>query len=341
MKRVLLIMLLGMLVVAAAACGGSTDTGTNGEEEQQGQGNQSESATPEVPADFTFGAATVGGFWYTLAGAMGEEIQKIFPESSVTVVEGGSVANLLGLGDGSFVIAFSNGQTIPEALNGLKAFEEPIANFGTIATMYPNVMQFVVRADSDIYTIEDLKGKRVSPGIRGYSGEIAFQQILDIHGMSYDDLAAVEYVGTADAANLIRDGHIDAFAGMLVAPASTFQELDTTIGIRLISLEESTIQALGEINEGYLPYTVEAETYANFKEDAQTVASYTVLLASTDLLSEEAGYELTKMIFEQQERWATLSNDLKDFNAKYSVEHNIGPYHPGAEKYYRELGLIE
>src|SRR5699024_1992319 len=97
-----------------------------------------------------------------------------------------------------------------------------IDNFSTIATMYPNPVQLIVREDSDIETVEDLEGKKVSPGIKGYSGEIAFQRILDIKGMSYDDLDGIEYIGTEDAAELLRDNHIDAWIGNLAAPAATW-----------------------------------------------------------------------------------------------------------------------
>src|SRR5699024_9876801 len=152
--------------------------------------------------------------------------------------------------------------------------------------------------DSDIETVEDLEGKKVSPGIKGYSGEIAFQRILDIKGMSYDDLDDIEYIGTEDAAELLRDNHIDAWIGNLAAPAATWQELDTTVGIRKISLDEETIDKLYEYNPSYFTYTMEAGTYPNQEEDVETVAPPTVLLDNNDTMPEDAVYELTKMVVE-------------------------------------------
>ncbi|WP_087972355.1 TAXI family TRAP transporter solute-binding subunit [Oceanobacillus rekensis] len=324
-------LLVGFIALTLVLIGCSSDE----------DGESTSDAESGVPAEITFGSATVGGFWYTLSGAMADVMTDVFPDSSTTIVEGGSVSNLLGLGQGAYHVGFSNGQTVPEALNGIAAFDEPIENVSTVATLYPNVFHIVVRADSDIYTVEDLKGKTVSPGIKGYSGELAFMDILELSGMSYDDLGGVEYIGTSDGADLLRDGHIDAITGMLSAPVSTFQELDTTLGIRLIPLDDEIITALNEKNEGYLDYTIEAGSYPNQKENVGTVAGYTVLLVNDDLMSEEAVYDLTKMLFENRDTWETISTIMSDFNPEYSVENNVGNLHPGAERYYKEVGALK
>ncbi|PKR78173.1 hypothetical protein CEY16_08140 [Halalkalibacillus sediminis] len=352
MKKVsFLLVLLMSLMLLVVGCvseggdesGGETDSdSSSGEEEEEADvETEVEPTDVETPDEFTFGAATVGGFWYTLAGAMSDAMSDKFEGTSTTVVEGGSVSNLLGLGEGTFHIGFSNGQTVPEALNGEKAFDEPIENVSTLATLYPNVFHIAVREDSDIYSVEDLEGKTVSPGIKGYSGELAFQEILELNGMSYDSLDGIEYIGTADGADLLRDGHIDAIAGMLAAPVSTFQELDTTVGIRLIPLSEETVTSLNDANEGYLPFSIEEGTYPNTEEAVNTVAGYTVLLANDDMISEDVAYELTKMVVENQGAWANISNVMSEFNAEFSVENNVGNLHPGAEKYYKEVGALE
>ncbi|WP_077211064.1 TAXI family TRAP transporter solute-binding subunit [Bacillus dakarensis] len=332
MKKILVVV-MSVFLLMLAACSSSEEAGNTG--------GDSGAAPDGPPRDMAFGSATVGGFWYTLSGAMSEKMKNVYPDSSVTIVEGGSVSNLLGLANGTFALGFSNGQTVPEALNGINAFEEPVTNVSTVATLYPNVMHIAVRADSDIYTVEDLKGKKVSPGIKGYSGELAFIDILEAVGMSYDDLGGIEYIGTADAADLMRDGHIDAIAGMLSAPVSTYQELDTTLGIRLIPLDEEVITKLHEKNEGYLEFTIEGGTYENIKEDIPTVAGYSVLLVNDDLMDEETVYQLTKMVVEEADTWKTISSVMNDFNAEYSVKNNVGKLHPGAERYYKEVGALE
>lgn len=324
-----LLLLVGLLIGCNAQSSGSGgDSGSNSD-----GGNMQTS-------NFNFGAATQGGFWYALGGAYANEIEKAVNGSSVTVIEGGSISNLKGIESGKFHMGFSNGQTVPEALNGKNSFKKEAENIEWAATLYPNVFHIVVPEDSDIKSVEDLKGKNVSPGIKGYSGELAFQQILDINGMSYDDLGKVEYVGTADGASLLRDGHIDAIVGMISAPVSTFQELDTTFGIRLIPLKDETIAEMKESNEGFNQYTIEGGVYENIETDTNTVAANTVFMVNKDL-NEDTVYTLTKTLFENKKKWVSLNKMMESFNEEYSVENRIGPMHPGAEKYYKEAGLLE
>ncbi len=289
----------------------------------------------------TFGAATVGGFWYVLAGAYGDALNK-YNGTVVNVIQGGSIANIKGLDQDMFQMGFSNGQTVPEALEGKTAFPKPVETIATIAGLYQNVFFVVVPGNSDIKTIKDLKGKVISPGIKGYSGELAFQSILKANGMSYDDLGKVQYVGTSDGANLMRDGHVDALLGMLNQPNSSIQELDSTLrgGIRLIPLDESTIKALQKENPGYLNYTIKSGTYQTVKEDIPTVSASTQLLVRKDL-PEDFVYDATKVLIENEKNWKQLSTTMKDFDGKLAVESAVGPMHPGAVKYYKEKGLMK
>ncbi|ARK20935.1 TAXI family TRAP transporter solute-binding subunit [Sporosarcina ureae] len=326
-----LVLLLSLMLLLAAC--GSEDSSEKSSTKGEGASG--------TPSEFTFGSATVGGFWYTLSGAMSEKMQDVFPGSSVTIVEGGSISNILGMNEGIYAMGLTNAPNVLEAQEGKEPFEKKIDNVSTIATLYPNVFHIAVREDSDIYTVEDLKGKKVSPGVKGYSAELAFIEILKASGLSYEDLKGIEYIGTADAGDLLRDGHIDAIANLLAAPVSTYQELDTTLGIRLIPLEDDVIKKVQEENQAYLNHTIEAGTYKNIKEDIPTIAAYTPLMVSNDLIDEETGYQLTKMMFENADTWKTLSAVMKDFTPEFSVENTVGPFHKGAEKYYKEIGLID
>ena len=289
------------------------------------------------PRQITLGAATVGGVWYLLGGAWAEAMQREFG-TRVAVIEGGSIANLIGLAQGTYQIAFSNGEVIPEAYAGAPPFPQKLSGFSSIAALYPNPMHIVVRRDSNIRTLEDLRGKRVSPGIRGYSGEIILQRLLELHGVRFSDLAQVVYTGTADAANLLRDGHLDAWGGVLAAPNGTILELATTPGVRLISVPQPTLQRMAEINPGYVPFSIPANTYPGVDEDVHTVAPFTVLLARDDL-SDAFVYDFLKtVLFGQKQRWAGLAAPLRDLTPEYAYRNLAGPIHPGALRFYQEMG---
>lgn len=329
-------MILAFTLLVTACGGGGADSG-NATQDNNGQNDQSQ---PVNTSNITIGAATIGGFWYVLAGALGDEMKKQM-NTNMTVIEGGSIANIQGIANGQFQIGFTNGQNLIEALKGFGGFAQPMSGFSAVAGMYPNVMHIVVRKDSDIQTIEDLKGKRVSPGIKGYGGEIAFQQILEVNGMSYDDLAKVEYVGTDDGVNLLRDGQLDALALLLVTPVPSVQELQASLGVRLLPLSDDTIAKLREINEGYYEFTIGKDIYG-MDEDVKTVAAETVALVDEDL-PEDFVYNFTKILIENRDRWEDMNAGMKDFNAEYAVSHIPGglPLHPGAEKYYKEIGVLK
>ncbi|QQK78435.1 TAXI family TRAP transporter solute-binding subunit [Salicibibacter cibarius] len=322
------VMIFGVvLVLVLAAC-----------QEESIEDNENEDGEPD---NFSIGAAATGGEWHSIAASMSEEIQEIFPESNTDIVEGGSIANLTGIHEGTFDIGFSNGEAIPLAEEAEGEFEEPIDNAKTIASLYPNPLHIVVPESSDIYEIEDLEGQNVSPGLAGYSGEVMLQDVLSLYDMDYDDLGNIEYIGTQDAAELMRDGHLDAWVGVLGPPAAVIDELDTTMGIRLIPLEPEDTEALYDMNEGYAEYTIEEETYGGLEEDILTIAPETVLIVNEDTISEDVGYEITQMMFDNQETWANVTNIMEDFDAEYSIENIVGDLHPGAERYYEEEGLLE
>src|SRR5699024_12623449 len=119
-----------LLLLVVAACDYVKDNDSN-----EAKGNDEPT---EVPSQINFGAATVGGVCYTLSGAMEDEMEEVFPDSSTAIVEGGSTANVLGIGKGDFDIGFTNGEAISEANEGTGEFDEVIDNFSTVATMYPN-----------------------------------------------------------------------------------------------------------------------------------------------------------------------------------------------------------
>lgn len=340
MKRYLRMFMVFTLILILAACG-TADSAESDSEDNTAEG-ESESSAAEgvnVPTELSFASATVGGFWNTLSASMSDDLQTVFPGTSSTIVEGGSISNLIGLDNGTYSLGFANAPNVTEAFDGKGDFPEPVENVSLLATLYPNSLHIVVREDSDIETVEDLAGKTVSPGIKGYSAEITFQEVLSEYGMSYEDLDGIEYTGTSDAGDLLRDGHIDAIVSLLAAPVSTVQELDTTLGIRLIPLDQEVVDSLNENNSGYLDYTISSDTYSNVEEDVPTVAGYTVMMASNDVINDDAAYEITKMMFENKEKYASLSSVMDNFDEEFSVNNASSEFHPGAKKYYEEQGF--
>src|SRR4030042_194278 len=121
-----------------------------------------------------------------------------------------------------------------------------------LANLYPQYFQIVVLEDSGVKSVADLKGKAISPGPRGHTGEFAATQVLEIYGLSYKDMSKVHHVQYSDAVGLMKDGHCDGWLLCTTIPASSIMDLASSRKIRLISLPDDKIKAMQKLNAGYI-----------------------------------------------------------------------------------------
>lgn len=280
------------------------------------------------------GAGTAGTF-YIMAAGISDVISKQLGINSVAEVTGGSVENLKLIGDKKIELGVTQVDVAQNALKGLEQFDK-ITPVTALIPMYPNVVQVITLKDSTINSFSDLKGKRISVGSPG-SGILATNEvILNTLGLSLEDIEP-QYLSFAETTDAFRDGSIDAAIVNTAAPSSFVVDLETSHPIKLISLTNEEISKFTSE-----PYYVEAEiekgTYNSLEQNVPTFAVWITLVSDPDL-PEETVYDVVKTIFEN-------GDNLKDIHAvsKYVLPENaknIGgiPFHPGAAKYYKELGI--
>ncbi len=281
-----------------------------------------------------------GGVWIPLGGAIAELIQKNIPGATVSVSPGAGIANIVGVEEGKADIGFGNSSSSVDGVMGREPFKAPTKNVMQLANLYPQYFQIVVLEDSPIKTISDLKGKRICPGTKGMTGELLASQLLQVHGLSYKDMAKVHYVSYADSASLMKDGHADAYMPGTTIPAATIVDLATTKKIRLLSIPEDKIRELQKMNGGYIRRVIPAGTYPGVNYEVITVGYFTHLVVSAKL-PEALVYKMTKILSENVDRLGDVVKDMKGVTVK-DLALDIGvPYHPGALKYYKEKGIIK
>ncbi len=281
-----------------------------------------------------------GGVWIPLGGAIAELIQKNIPGTTVSVSPGAGIANIVGVEEGKADIGFGNSSSSVDGVMGREPFKAPTKNVMQLANLYPQYFQIVVLEDSPIKTISDLKGKRICPGTKGMTGELLASQLLQVHGLSYKDMAKVHYVSYADSASLMKDGHADAYMPGTTIPAATIVDLATTKKIRLLSIPEDKIRELQKMNGGYIRRVIPAGTYPGVNYEVITVGYFTHLVVSAKL-PEALVYKMTKILSENVDRLGDVVKDMKGVTVK-DLALDIGvPYHPGALKYYKEKGIIK
>jgi TRAP transporter TAXI family solute receptor len=281
----------------------------------------------------------MGGSWYPLGGAIMNAVQKEIPGATISVTLGGGMANVEALELGKCDIGFSNSSSAVDGLYGRPPFKKKMENMRQLANLYPQYFQMVVTEASGIKSVADLKGKNIAPGPKGHTGELLAQQVLEVYGLSYKDMAKIHHVQYSDSVSLMKDGHAHAYILGTTIPASSILDLAADRKIRLLSLPDDKIKALQKINAGYLKRVIPKGTYPGVDYDVPGVGYFTHLIISAKL-PDDLVYKITKSLVKDLPRLGDVVKDMKGVTPK-DLALDIGvPYHPGALKYYKEIGLL-
>jgi TRAP transporter TAXI family solute receptor len=282
----------------------------------------------------------MGGSWYPLGGAIADGLQKDIPGVTLAVSPGGGVANVEAIQMGKCDIAFSNSSSGVDGYLGRPPFKKKMTDERQLANLYPQYFQMVVLEDSGIKSVADLKGKRIAPGPKGQTGEFAAQQVLQIYGLSYKDMSKVHHVSYNDTVALMKDGHCDAWLLCTTIPASSIMDLASTRKIRLLSLPPEKIKEMQKLNAGYVEMTIPKGTYTGVDYNVPGVGWYTHLIISAKL-PDDLVYKITKSIAKDLPRFGQIVKAMKEVTVK-DLAADVGiPLHPGALKYYKEVGAVK
>lgn len=278
------------------------------------------------------------GTYYAYSGTVSQVLsQKIDNLSFDVQSTGASKANIYLVSDQEADIAIVQNDVMYYAYNGTDLFDgEKISGFSAMAGAYAEVCQVVSK--SDITSIEDLRGKRVSVGDIGSGVEFNARQILEAYDMTFDDIV-VSNLSFGDSATAMKDDKIDAFFCVAGAPTTAIVELATSNQINLLAVDDTHAAKLMEKYPFYTKFAVPGGTYKGVDSEIQTVAVVATYIVS-DSLSEDLVYDMTKVLFENAEEIAVGHSKGAELDPAYSVSSISIPIHPGAEKYYKEIGVL-
>lgn len=290
--------------------------------------------------DYRFMTGPQGGSWYPLGGAVSNLARTTVEDARLRVLPGGGISNVMAVEAGKTDFSFGNVTSTVDALNGQAPFRGEAANIRHLATLYPQWFQFVAAADSGVNSVSDMAGRAIAVGPRGHSGEQASRQILEVFGLVYDDLSKVNHVGYNDAVALLKDGHVDAFTVFTTVPAGAVMDSASARTIRLLPVPDDKLAALQDFNPQYLRRVIPGGTYPDIAEDLPTFGTWTHMIANADV-PDEVVYGVVRAM---AENLADLAAVVKSMGAATpeSLATPVGvPMHPGAERYYREIGVID
>ena len=249
-----------------------------------------------------------------------------------------SVENLNLLQQGKGELAFALGDSVKAGWDGVEeaGFPQPLTEIRAIAAIYPNYVQIVANAESGIKTLEDLKGKSISVGAPASGTELNARAIFAAAGMSYEDMGKVEYLPYAESAELIKNRQLDATLQSSGLGVAFIQDLAATMPINIVAIPADVVDSIGA---PYVASTIPAGTYDGQTEDVATAAIGNILVTHAGV-SEETAYQMTKLMFENLDRMIASHSAAADIDPANALSGLSIPLHPGAERYYREAGLM-
>lgn len=262
-------------------------------------------------------------------------------EGSKTSVQAtkASVENLNLLQSGRGELALALGDSVADAWNGVEeaGFKAPLKKLRAIAGTYPNYIQIVASKESGIKTLADLKGKTISVGAPKSGTELNARAIFKAAGLSYDDMAKVEFLPYAESVELIKNRQLDATLQSSGLGMAAIRDLAATLPITFVSVPAEITAKIG--NAAYQPASIPAGTYDGQDADVPTVA-ITNILVSHEGVSEEVAYQMTKLMFDNLERLGNAHSAAKDIKLETAAKNLPIPLHPGAERFYKEAGAL-
>ncbi len=297
-------------------------------------------AVPLAGAQQQLSIATggTGGVYFPIGGGLAELINRhIDGYSAVAEVTGASVENmgLIARGDSDLAIALAD--SVYQAYTGTGRFEgRQVAATRAIGSIYPNAVQIVTLADSGISSLQDLKGKRVSVGAPGSGTEVNAAAILEANGVSYDDMQ-VQRLNFNETADALRNGDIDAGFWSVGPPTSSIMNLAATRDIALVPLTAEEVAKSQAIEAVFAPYTLRAGIYDKVDADVTTISIPNVLVVNANM-PDDLAYAITKVLFEKTAELIAIHPAANDTTVDFSLTSTPVPLHPGALRYYEEIG---
>ncbi|MFC5543384.1 TAXI family TRAP transporter solute-binding subunit [Ureibacillus suwonensis] len=327
-KFLFLTVLSIMLVMLLAACGGKEDDSSTKDSSTEGDNNTSSS-------DIKFLSMVTGGTqgtYYALGGTFAELITKETGIKTTAEVSQASAANVNALKAGDAEIAFVQTDIAYYAKNGLLMFDgEPMDDLVAIGALYPETVHLVTTAKSGIKSFDDLKGKKVSVGAPGSGTYANAEQLLEIHGLTMNDIQP-QNLDFGESVDGLQAGQIDAAFITAGYPTAAVESLSAQEDVVIVPVDPEKAKALIEKYPYYKEDVIPAGTYG-LAEDVPTVSVLAMLAVKKDL-PEDVAYGIAKAIYDNTDK---IGHAKAEYIKKESALDGIGiDVHPGAKKYFEE-----
>ncbi|MEM1179431.1 MAG: TAXI family TRAP transporter solute-binding subunit [Acidobacteriota bacterium] len=327
-RSALPILFISLTVLILVGCGGAPDGG--------------DAAGDEKPERrfLSVGTAPAGGAFFVVGGALAEVADTFGKDLGWQVTAEatqGSQENIRRLSAGELDFALSNAAITYFAVRGESSWDEA-HDIRAVMTLAPNIALFIAPESSGVKSMADLAGQRVSVGPAGAGFEMFVQPLVEAHGVTYDDFTSINATQSG-AVDLLADGSAAAaFLGGAV-PTASISQASASMDLHFVPFEPETRQQLIEQYPFFFPATIPAGTYRGQDEDFAGLNVGSMHLITSAAADEEVVYEMTKLIYERRADVVERHPAGKAIAPGNVVRDTGTPFHPGAERFYREIGI--
>jgi TRAP transporter TAXI family solute receptor len=291
------------------------------------------------------GVSSAGGDWFRAGAKFSTLIPAALPEVASSTVIGGGVVNVTRIGKGEAQIAFALTPYPEQGYKGeTKNYPAPLKNVRLIASNLgrPVTVALVVLKDSPIKGIQDLKGKRIVPGDRGWGTTELVEALMASAGMPTDKFKAeggtISYTSITDRSKALQDKNVDAIFIPAQVPFPDLMAVQQAAGIRVIGFPADAIDKTLATMPGLIKAKVSKGLYGVLEHDLPSPGFLQQMIVDAGL-SDELVYRLTKLWWEKIKDIHEIAPGLDQANVKMAMEHATIPFHPGAVRYYKEIGV--
>lgn len=319
-RKISLIIVLSLIVLAFAGCSDSDKQGT---------------------AFVNIGTGGTAGTYFPLGGAFAEIWNNNIEGVNATAQStGASVANINLLLDEKVEVVIVQNDIVWYAHNGVNMFDgQKFEDLRGLCTLYSEPLQ-IVTTDPNIKTLSDLKGKKIAVGAIGSGVEANARQIIAAAGLNFDKDIEAKFLSFSEASSGLKDKQVDVAFLTAGIPTAAIQDLSAQHDVYVVPITGDLADGLIEEYDFFTQFTIPAGTYKGQKEDVTTLTVKSMLAVSSNL-DEELAYQLTKQIYTNHERIEAAHNVGKYITKETAAEGMSVPLHKGSEKYFKEEGIIK
>jgi TRAP transporter TAXI family solute receptor len=290
----------------------------------------------------TLASGSPGGVYYPLGGGMAVIIQKTTDLRCAAESTGASVENCRLVGAGESDMGMVMGSIAYNAVEGQKPFEQKFP-LVTLFQLYPAPEHIVTVSGKGIKSIKDLKGKKVSIDVPGSGCAVMAQAMLQEYGFNLQKDLTIAHLSQNESAQALKDGIVDAVFFNFAYPGAAVLDLAATRDIVLVPVEPAMADKIVKKFPYYVKITIPAKTYPKVDYDVLCVGDSNVMLANRKM-DDSVAYKVVKAIFENVDKGQWALKNVHPIAAQLTPQNAVNspiPLHPGAIKYFKEVGAIK